>query len=315
MIKVCFTSHHFKDNQTFLDSIKKMTPGSSGIWKDMVAVIDPKEADYVAIFDGAKSEIPDAAKKAIYFGQHPHTPYSPTEKTFPGKLALLKFPLKHYLNPGEWWIPHTYDELVALSPPEKTKKLFVCHTYQTHHPMYHQRPKFTKAFIEEYPDFDFDLYGRPSSPFKNDSVLATRYKGVLGIENYDPLKGEHIIGKESLIDYEYSIEYDVGPCKNYFGERLYDAILLWVFPFYFGCNNLGEYLPECFEYFDQYDTDQDTHKIRNFILDDIRSIRMDDLAEARDLLLNKYQTWAYVYQVVTNIEFYRQEQKKLGLIP
>lgn len=314
MIKVMFTSHHFTDEQTFLDSILKMTPGKKGIWKDMVAVTNPKEADYYAIFDGSKHQYPDMKEKAIYFGQHPYTPYSPVEKLFPGKQALLKFPLKHYLNPGEWWIPHTYDELMALEPPKKTKKLFVCHTYQTHHEMYYQRPKFTKAFIEEYPDFDFDLYGRPPDPFRNDPILSKRYKGVLGIENYDALKGEHIVGKENMIDYEYSIEYDVGLCKNYFSERLYDAILLWVFPFYFGCNNLSSYLPMCFEYFDQYDTEQEPHKIMNSILNDTRSIFMEDIKEARDLLLNKYQTFPYVYDVVTNIDKYRAEQTKLGLI-
>ena len=50
--RVCFLSHHFESPEVFLDSIIKMTPGCKGVWKDMVAVTNPNEADYYIIMDG-----------------------------------------------------------------------------------------------------------------------------------------------------------------------------------------------------------------------------------------------------------------------
>ena len=305
MIKIAFLSWHFATPQIFLDSIIKMTPGRSGIWKNIQATVNLKEADYYFIMDGYNEILPDAENKAIYFCEHPETPASPGHKTFSGKPALVKLFLHKYLNPGEWWISYDYDYLSALVlPPTKTKKLFVAHTYQTHHDMYHARAKFTAEFIRQYGGFEFDLYGRPREKFEADELLMRRYKGVLGIEKYDALKGEHIIGKDAIADYEYSIEYDVGPCENYFSERFYDALLLWTTPIYFGCQNIEKYIPhknKAYYMFNQHELTDTNH-----VYDCIQQPKYwAEIAEVRDLLLNKYQMWAYCHDVVNNIEKYQ----------
>jgi len=299
--KVLFLSHHFASPEIFLESILKMTPNRSGKFGNIEATLDVKTADHYAIFDGWPHQLPDMEHKALFFGEHPNTPYSPTDKCFEGSRALLKFPLRTYLNPMEWWINLDYSTLVNMPFPQKTKKLACVMTYQNHHPMYAARPKFMRAFINEYPEFDFDLYGRPSDKFLKDPILSKKYKGVLGVENYNALKGEHLIGKEILKDYEYTIEFDVGPCRNYLSERVADSILLYCYPFYYGCNNLMTYFPMGFKYIDINDTEQEPHKIMNAMLNDDRDTFMEELLEMRNLILNKYQLWGYVDFVVSNI--------------
>jgi len=312
MIKVCFLSHHFESPETFLNSILKMTPGRKGVWKNIEAVTNPKDADYYAIFDGYNHELLEQEKKAIYFCQHPYTPYSPKHKTWSDKKALLKFPLKHYLNPGEWWIEKDYDELINMECPIKRKLLICVMTYQTHHSMYSERHKFMERFITNHPKLFVDLYGRPKDKFESNEILKEKYRGVLGIENYNPLKGEHIVGKNVIGDYVYSIEIDVGPCENYFSERFYDSLLMWTLPFYWGCTNVHKYIPSnAFRYFDIYKNGEDIFKE---IGEDYKIPDFDTIKKARDLLLNKYQTWSYVHDIVNNIDKYKEQQKLLGIV-
>lgn len=309
-IKVMFLSWHFDTPEIFLDSIVKMTPGSKGVWKNMRAVTDPNEADYYIIMDGWTGHLPNRATKAIYFGQHPNTPYSPIDKVFPGESGLLKFPLKSYLNPGEWWIEYTYDELTAMGPIKKGKDLACVATYQTHHPMYQQRQNFLRELVTKQPTLNIDLYGRPQEKYEGDEILKPYYKGVLGNNTYDAKKGEHLIGKNLIANYKHMLEFDVGPCVNYFSERFYDSILLWCSPIYFGCTNVPNYLPnvdKAFYLFNQNNL-EDTEKVLDVVSG--LNYNIEALAEVRNLLLNKYQTWAYAHHVVNNIEGYKTDPEK-----
>ena len=300
-IKVCFLSWHFETPEIFLNSILKMTPKCSGVWKNIEATTNIKEADYYFIMDGYDGFLPDAEKKAIYFGEHPHTPYSPVNKRFEGKKALLKLPLEQFLNPGEWWVSYNYDELVNLKPSNQEKDLICIMTYQTHHPMYAQRPKFVAELVKKHPFLPLNLYGRPSDKFLSDDTLKSIYKGVLGNEKYDPTKGEHIVGKDIMRSYKYSLEFDVGECVNYFSERFYDAILLWCTPIYFGCTNLSTYLPHENKAYFTFNQNNLTEidKISNIIQ---TPKYWKELEEVRNLLLNKYQMWAYCHFIINNID-------------
>lgn len=292
-IKVCFCSWHYQTNQLFLDTLVKMTPNRSGKWHNMVAVTNPQEADFVFVFDGYSGELPK--NRTVYLGQHPNCLKS--FRKWEDKEVLLKLPLDQYLNPGEWWISHDYDTLTNMHPPFKTKGTACIMTYQTHNDMYAQRPKFIGELAKYC---TFDLYGRPEEKFKADSNLVQHYKGSLGKNVPNGMLGEHLIGKEILIDYTYTIEIDVGPTINYFSERFYDSMLLWCMPVYFGSDNIHQWLPpEAFHYFDIEDLN-DVHKIKDIINSDSWAQNLHKISHARDLLLNKYQLWAYCYNIVTN---------------
>jgi len=309
MIKVCFLSWHFKTPEVFLDYLRKMTPRNSGVWKNMVAITNPEEADFCVVFDGYSSKV--SHNRFIYIGQHPYIPnYSPSFRKFENKDCLLAISLDKFVNPGEWWIDYDYDTLLKLKPMKKSKKLACVMTYQLHNDMYAQRPKFAQAVVKE--DNNIDIYGRPEENFINDEILRPFYRGSLGVNIPDGTTGEHTKGKNLLINYEYSLEFDVGQTMNYFSERFYDALLLWTCPIYFGSINVQDFIPqEAFHYVDINDLSE-AKKIKS-IVELPRNLKA--ISEARDLLLNKYQTWAYIHDVVNNLEKYQNEEteKTLGI--
>jgi len=307
MFKVCFISHHFNSPQILLDDIIKMTPNRSGKWKDMEAVLNPFEADVVICLDGY-SNIPYPEDRAYYFGQHPYG--CGAFKPLTDKPKDRSFPNKEYLNPGEWWIKFDYDFLSNLKPPTKEKELVAVSTYYKNHKItYTNRIEMLEEVVKA--GVKYDLYGRQEENFRANPLLKDYYKGVLGIKNFDPLKGEHIVGKEDLLKYEYSIEMDIGrdsdggPVYNYFSERLYDSLLLWCFPFYFGGYNLQDYLPSQSFMYIHLNTEEKRKKsaleIKEAIQNKIRDKNIEAIAEARNLLLNKYQLWAFTYDKIKKL--------------
>jgi hypothetical protein len=305
-MKVCYISHHFSSPEVLLKDIIKMTPKKSGKWKDMEAVTNPFEADVVILLDG-HSNINYPEDRAYYFGQHPYG--CSAFKSLADKPLNRKFPNSEHLNPGEWWVSFDYDYLNTLPPPKKNKELVAISTYYVNH-----KPTYTHRiqFLEELSKIkELDIYGRQEENFKSNPYISKYYKGVVGIKNFNPLLGEHIVGKEILLDYNYSVEMDIGndndgkPLKNYFSERFYDSLLCWCFPFYFGSDNVEDYLPRnAFCYID-ITTEENRKKsaeiVKTCIQEQYRDKNIEAIAEARNLLLNRYQLWAYTYQKIRSL--------------
>jgi len=296
MIKVCFISHHFKSPEIYLQQILKMTPGQSGKWKDMEAVTTPMAADFCAVFDGINKGLSVPLDRCLFFGEHPDC--SPAYDEWPNMPARAKFPLKQFLNPGEWWLDYSYDFLAHLSLPTKTKNMICVFTGHTHNPMYIKRKEWIRGFCEYYKNLD--LFGRPTANFTSDPILKKYHKGILGINNPIGQLGQHQTGKECLVDYKYSLEFDVGPTINYISERFYDAVLLWTIPFYFGSSNVHKYLPE--NSFQYVDSDKPNYaSVVQTMENGFYEKNIPALSEARNLLLNKYQIWPYVYDTIKSL--------------
>jgi hypothetical protein len=310
MIKVCWISPYIKTPELFLQTIIKMTPNRKGVWKDLQAVSDPLKADFVLVMDWTDIKIP--LDRTIFFGEHPSCLKNYRAYTDMLNSALLCLPLNKFLNPGEWWIDYDYDYLSALKPPVKTKKSVCCFTAKTssvYPRMYGDRLKFMEKMVQNYKDID--IFGRPEANFRANPILNPVYKGVMGNPNPNGLLGEHMSGKESLINYRYTLEFDNGPTKNYFSERFYDSMLLWCMPIYWGSSNVHEFLPEnSFRYVDiENYSMQEVTKIINILESDYREQNMEALTIARDMLLNKHQMWAYMHEIIHNLDIYIKKWK------
>ena len=301
-IKICFLTWHYRTPGIFLETLKKQTPNRSGKWKNIEATTNPMMADFCVIFDGYREDFPQ--ERALYFGQHPHGVEGCIDyRDFKEVKCLASFPLEEHLNPAEWWINYDYDTLVKMKPPEKKKDLCCVVTYQDSRPTYRHRREFLERFMQL--SENIDLYGRPQEKFEN-CALNKIYKGVLGFNTYDPYKMDHTKGKEKIIDYRYSLEFDMGPTTNYICERFYDSIRLWTFPIYYGSTNVEQYFPKnSFRYIDIADNNMgEAKKVLDLVNSDFREQHMDDLAQARDLALHKYSTFARVHEIVNNLDKY-----------
>jgi len=294
VIKVCFLAQNKETTiSKVIPRIKKMTPNRNGIWDNLVYEENPYKSDFCIILDDCYESFP--TERAIYLGHHDYL-------TWEDKPALLKFPLNKYLGTMWWWLDLDYDTLMNLKYKEKSKNLICVVTYQEHHEIYRNRIKYVENLLQYINKFD--LYGRPSNKFIENKKLKEIYKGVLGFEVKDYSTIQHTYGKEILIDYKYSLEFDL-PIKNFFSERLYDSFLSWCTPLYFGECDLSKYFPK--NSFVQNPLIEDVSRIVNSSL---HEDNINFIAEARHLLLNKYQLWPYVHNIVNNIDTYKKEQSK-----
>lgn len=304
-IKIYFSTWHFKNSQQFVNSFIKLTPNCLGKWKNIEYTLDKNEADYIVVFDGTKEDIDFS--KTLYFGCHPKGP-SNSYKDFKNNNCLAAFPLSHYLNPGEVWIDYTYDELKVLQPPTKKYDLACIVTYQDSKKTYRDRIEFLHQFMPNY--FNCHLYGRKSERFLSDPILKNHYKGFLGYDGYDQFAGEHLSGKNILLDYRYSLEFDQGPTTNYICERFYDAMLLWTMPIYFGSINVEKYFPsDSFRYVNitlenPIDIMNEVDRIIEIVSSKFYEKNIEAMSKARELILEKYQVWAMVHKIVNNIDYY-----------
>jgi len=268
-MKVCFV-YDPESNETYLNILSKMTPNRSGKWKDMVGVSKIEEADWCVVIDKTTQRVP--LDRTVFVSAHPYM------HGYNGYINNLDKP--HRLDNqetygfGEWWLSYDYDYLSKLELPEKTEE--VCCIMSNSGGGYgrEERKEFAKKIENQ-----IHLYGR----------IQGAGLGELGTNTPD----SYWFGKEDVLrKYKYSIEIDHGPCKNYFSERLFDSLLMWCKPLYWGGENIENFLPkESFQYIDIF-----ADKIP-----ELEPINYKAIAEARDLLLNKYQIWAWVYKYLKSL--------------
>lgn len=300
MIKVCFLQTEW-DNEKVLRHYRKMTPGSRGVWKDLIGVTSIDEADYVAVIDYTVQDIKD--KPAVYMNAHPPpmAGYRDLDDPAYSKNAIAKFDLKNTFGFGEWWLDEDYDTLSALKSPVKTKNLSAILSEKAINEGHKQRLAFANKFCATHRK-EIDIYGRvhPSQvPNMGDS-----YKGVLGFQQGHNQFREHFnSGKTpALLPYRHTLEFDDDwGCVNYFSERFIDDMLLWCMPIYSGGTQIHKFMPEnSFRYFDRVKTTAE--EIMQITDSGFREKNISAMAEARDLLLNKYQLWPRVYDGIKGIK-------------
>ena len=276
-VKVCFIYEAW-DNQKTLDIYQKMTPNRSGVWKNLVAVTEERDADWCVVVDDTTR--PMNPEKTLYVSAHPYMAGYEGYRDLSQKIHKLDN--KETFGFGEWWLKYDYDYLSALEPMEKSKDC--CWIVSNSVGGYGRERR--KSLATQL-NGQIDIFGR----------IQGCGAGVLGSSENDG--GNHTCGKEDVLEkYRYSVEVDVGLCKNYFSERVFDSLLLWCTPLYWGSTNLEEYLPKnSFKYVDIYGSGKDILEISksSFREDNIEAIR-----EARQLLLNKYQLFARVHDYLSN---------------
>lgn len=287
MIKICFIFDSWTD-EFALKVYSKMTPKRSGKWKDMVGVSNPDEADFCIIIDYTSRNIPK--EKRIYIGAHPYILGYDSYKCFDGQ-GVARLDLRDTFGFGEWWLKYDYDYLSQLKPMLKPRDLICILSDAEGRPDHMIRKNYLKRFFEKH---RLDLYGR-IRPYTNNMLRC--YMGVLG--NPDKAGKDYWYGKEDvLVKYRYALEFDNGPCKHYFSERIFDDLLLWTMPIIaLGADNIEDYLPKDSFRYANIESDGDD------VMEIVKSgfYNVEAIAEARDLLLNKYQLWPRCYDLIKSL--------------
>ena len=133
--------------------------------------------------------------------------------------------LNRYRNNTEWHLGSNYDQL-SSSSPDKTKILSSVVSSLYNNPGQKYRIDLLKEI--ESQQIPINIYGRENlHQFKN-------YKGSLPSHNKD----------DGILPYKYTVISENSYRRNYFTEKLSDAILGETLCFYRGCPNISDFLDE-----------------------------------------------------------------------
>ena len=263
----------------------RQTPGGKGIWDGIQFTLDPvEECDYLIMLNNRKATKTEAycPKGNVWaIMQEPYVKYL-YDWLVEGHEFYSKV-FTHYLpsdNPKyipsqpaiPWHINRTYDELIEVKVPEKSKNISWITSKLTFLPGHQKKMAFLN-FLKQNASFNIDVFGR-----------GIRYVAVKW---------------DGLAPYRYSIAIENSSGPDYWTEKVSDCFLAWTVPIYYGCANLEDYFPR--ESFIQIDIDRpewSLERIGEIIRNDEWERRIPALKESRNLILYKYQIFPYLSELI-----------------
>jgi hypothetical protein len=264
--------------------LNRQTPNCSMQWKDFTFTEeDVNECDYLVILDYPKDDfsIKVNPNNVINICLEPPNEVS-KYRQYANKRATiiynqLDIKKNNVLSHGAlpWHIDKDYDFLINLNVEDLVKEdKIVWITSNQRNSKGHQ---IRMNFLDGIKTLPFvDLYGRGINPIKDKWEVLHRSKYAIAYENFQN-------------DY-------------YWTEKIIDCFLSYTMPIYFGCNLIENYFPK--NSFIQMDPN-DKH-IHLFLKEIVTSNKweenMEGIVKARDLVLNEYQLFPFLYDKIKLLE-------------
>lgn len=302
MYKIFFSSNWGEEGKVLLDRMNWMTENNSGIWNNKIQGTNNfEEADYIIVLNGLNNKLrhylnnnPLRKDKVIFFQREPggigtaRNDYSKNEF----KYGYTYKDMYHAVTQSQH-MRMNYNNFVNINYKYKSKPLSSVTSMKTHTPGSKKRVEFLQNFCKKYPD-KIDVYGGWW-----DNSLGSCYKGELAWfrSKHDTDENTKYMGHK---DYKYSLCFENTSTDNYFSEKFTDCILSWTIPIYWGCSNINKYFPEdTYYYIDIFDENA-IDKVIEIINKPITQKNIDALQEARQLILNKYNIWSTIENIIEN---------------
>ena len=296
MIKLYFTNNWGENDKTFIKRLVTTSKNNSGKWNNIEYTNNINDSDYIISLGGIPNINADL-KKILIFQREPDVlsvmpQYN--NNTFNYKRL-------HHMWTHPEHMQMNYDDFFNLKYTKKTKLCSTVTSMRLHSPLAKQRVKFITNLCKKYPGI-IDVFGEGW-----DNRLGKSYKGELKWHNLGGIKRQKTDNENAneskyngLKDYSYSLCFENSSYDNYFTEKITDCMLSWTIPIYFGCPNIDKYFPsESYYIVDINDVDN-IDKVIEIINKPITEKNIEALSKARDLILNKYNMWATIDEIITN---------------
>jgi len=263
----------------------KQTPQAKGKWNDFNFTFDEvEEADYVVVLNHPTKDINIRCKKGgkIIIVQEP--PYKSNDY-FKLHFRFYDIIVSGFKGKGiinnqaalPWHINKSYDELIDLSENDLvTKKDRISWITSNNNlfPAHQTRLDFIDYLRVN--NFDFDLFGRGFKSIEDKFSATFPYKYTIAAENY--------IG------------------RNYFTEKIIDAFLSWTMPIYYGSDNITDFFPpESMIQVDLKNKEEALQKIEYAVANKLWDKNIEAIRYARELVLNKYQLFPMLEELIKGI--------------
>ncbi len=281
-------------------NILRQTPRSEGVWGRVRFTFDEvKECDYLVVlnFVPRSTSVLVNPKKVWALMQEPyavdHFPWVENGHERFGKIFthhIFNNDTDRYIGTQTclpWHIDKTYDDLMALDVPSKSRRISWVSSSKMFLSGHKQRMDFYHKLSNDG-KFDIDYFGR----------------GINEVEDK----------YQALSPYKYSIAIENSQSKHYWTEKIADCFLSYTLPIYCGCTNLGDYFPErSFIEIDINNYQESCQTIEKILEEDIWEDRIEDLEEARRLVLDKYQLFPFISNLIANDVNVSQEKELVYL--
>jgi len=266
-------------SQQLCDTWNKMSKGDY-TW-DNIQIVWSEPCDYYCVINNTNE--PFVAEKTIYFRMEPNMQNHPHMWGDWADVNKLKekYNFKYIgdhrteYNNNEWHLSQTYNQLMTESiSKDENLSLIVSSVLSDKYsdPGHIRRIDFMK-FVEGKGDIKLDIYG-------GDKFLWKNYKGALPYHQKD----------KALFAYKYTFNCENFSIKNYYTEKIIDAILSECLIFYSGCYNAREFIDDkAFVYLELSNFEQDYQTIKRAIAEDWWSQRIGYIREAKKKILNELQ--------------------------
>lgn len=285
---------YLERNYDFPDLFRQ-TPQNSGTWADLRFTLDnPTECDYVVVLNHPKKDIHVKCRKngrLLIIQEPPYKENDYFKMYFPFFDTIVCGFDKKYSSGIQntqaslpWHIGKTYDELTILKHNEIIKKDKV--SWITSNNNIFPQHKVRLDFIDylKKKEYDFDLFGRGFSPIADKFDAIHPYKYAIAAENY--------IG------------------SNYFTEKIVDAYLSWTMPIYSGSPDITKYFPaESLIQINLSSPEEAFEKIKDAVENKLWDKNIEAIRHARELILNKYQLFPAISDIISKAEQQKTYQK------
>lgn len=195
--------------------------------------------------------------------------------------AYLRLEDRPYL--GNWHLKYNFEQLLEY---KNQKQLDFCVIFSSKYvdPGHIKRIDFIKHYQAK--GLHVDVYG---------------YDNKHGFDNYKGALPEY--NKDVALDkYKYTFQCENHSTFNYFTEKIYDAIFTETLCFYWGCPNLEDYIgSDCFVRLQLEDFDHDMNIINDAINNNLYSLKLPAIREAKDALLRKFTFFDRIGSVIEEI--------------
>jgi len=174
----------------------------------------------------------------------------------------------------DWNVEYTYEQLQTLKI-KKTKIMSTVQTWKNYYPGHMLRKFFLQNYLDKLNYID--IYGHLK---QGDDWTYRRFISELPVRKKE----------NALIPYKYTFCCENSIETNYWTEKITDALICECLPFYWGCKNLKDFLPnDCYIWLPLDDPEISLQIIEKSIKNNEWEKRLPIIKKAKKLIMEKWQ--------------------------
>lgn len=280
------------DSESLVEYLKRYA-GSDGRWNS-IELTSGDDAEYFTIYNMPYPGEFYVPGRTIVFQMEPMRLGMPGaygvkswgEWASPDRSRFLAVRSHQYChNNAEWHVDRGYNELKRHDYSGTKTKLMSAVLSDKQQDIGHRlRTRFLRYVEDSSPGF-VDIHGRCAS---------------LGFRGYKGELPEHD-KSDAMIPYRYTLAVENNAEKNYFTEKIVDAIVTETLAFYWGCPNLEEHFPDAFIRLPLEDGDFAgcLATVKRSIDANLYDQFLPSIREAKRKVLDEYQYFPTIERIIT----------------